>query len=82
MIENGNFLCLSCPSAFLAHQEGVFIPRDWPPAKGPSVLYLLRVLAVTSSFLGCRLNDSSEFRKQTRIKCTIIHGDSNLVALS
>ena len=34
-ILNGNFLCLSCPSAFLAHQQGVFVPRDWPAAKGP-----------------------------------------------
>ena len=34
MILNGNFLCLSCPSATFAHQHGGFVPRDRLPAKG------------------------------------------------
>ena len=34
IILNGNFLCLSCPSATLALQYGGFVPRDWLAAKG------------------------------------------------
>ena len=30
---NGNFLCLSCPSAIFALQHGGFVPREWLPAK-------------------------------------------------
>ena len=34
IILNGNFLCLSCPSATFALQYGSFVPRDWQAAKG------------------------------------------------
>ena len=34
IILNGNFLCLSCPSATYALQYGSFVPRDWQAAKG------------------------------------------------
>ena len=34
MIWNGNFLCLSCPSATFALQHGGFVPREWLAAKG------------------------------------------------
>ena len=34
IILNGNFLCLSCPSATFALQFGGFIPREWLAAKG------------------------------------------------
>ena len=34
MIWNGNFLCLSCPSATFALQRGGFVPREWLAAKG------------------------------------------------
>ena len=33
-ILNGNFLCLSCPSATFALQHGGFVPRKWLAAKG------------------------------------------------
>ena len=32
-IDIWDALFLPCPSAFLAHQQGVFVPCDWPPAK-------------------------------------------------
>ena len=32
---NGNFLCLSCPSATFPLQHGDFVPREWLAAKGP-----------------------------------------------
>ena len=35
-IGNGNFLCLSCPSATFALQHGSFVPREWLAAKGLS----------------------------------------------
>ena len=34
IILNGNFLCLSCPSATFASQHGDFVPREWQAAKG------------------------------------------------
>ena len=34
IILNGNFLCLSCPSATFAIQHGGFVPREWLAAKG------------------------------------------------
>ena len=34
IILNGNFLCLSCPSATFALQYGGFVPRDRLAAKG------------------------------------------------
>ena len=33
IIKSGNFLCLSCASAFLALHHGGFVPREWPAAK-------------------------------------------------
>ena len=33
-ILNGNFLCLSCPSATFALQHGGCVPREWLAAKG------------------------------------------------
>ena len=32
IILNGNFLCLSSPSATFASQHGSFIPREWKAA--------------------------------------------------
>ena len=29
IILNGNFFCLSCPSATFASQHGGFVPREW-----------------------------------------------------
>ena len=34
IILNGNFLCLSCPSATFLSQHGGFVPRKWKAAKG------------------------------------------------
>ena len=34
IILNGNFLCLSCPSATFALQHGGFGPREWLVNKG------------------------------------------------
>ena len=34
IILDGNFLCLSCPSATFALQHGGFVPREWLAAKG------------------------------------------------
>ena len=34
IILNGNFLCLSCPSATFALQHGGFAAREWLAAKG------------------------------------------------
>ena len=34
IILNGNFLCLSCPSATFALQHGGCVPREWLAAKG------------------------------------------------
>ena len=34
IILNGNFLCLSCPSAMFASPHGGFVPREWQAAKG------------------------------------------------
>ena len=34
IILDGNFLCLSCPSATFALQYGGFVPREWLAAKG------------------------------------------------
>ena len=34
IILNGNFLCLSCPSATFALQHEGFVPRKWLAAKG------------------------------------------------
>ena len=34
IILNGNFLCLSCPSATFASQHGGFVPREWKAGKG------------------------------------------------
>ena len=34
IILNGNFLCLSCPSATFALQHGGFVPGEWLAAKG------------------------------------------------
>ena len=34
IILNGNFLCLSCPSAMFASPHGGFVPREWKAAKG------------------------------------------------
>ena len=53
IIWNGNFLCLSCPSATFALQHGGFVPREWLAAKGllsPLILgnqatFLLRISA-------------------------------------
>ena len=33
IILNGNFLCLSCPSATFASRHGGFVPREWQAAK-------------------------------------------------
>ena len=33
IILDGNFLCLSCPSATFALQHGGFVPREWLAAK-------------------------------------------------
>ena len=35
---NGNFLCLSCPSATFASQHGGFVPLEWKAAKGLSLI--------------------------------------------
>ena len=35
VIWNGNFLCLSCPSATFPFQHGGFVPREWLAAEGP-----------------------------------------------
>ena len=40
IIVNGNFLCLSCPSATFSLQHGGFVPREWLAAKGLSVQVL------------------------------------------
>ena len=34
IILNGNFLCLSCPSATFALQHASFVPREWLAANG------------------------------------------------
>ena len=34
IILNGNFLCLSCPSATFASQCAGFVSREWQPTKG------------------------------------------------
>ena len=34
IILNGNFPCLSCPSATFSLQHGGFVPREWLAAKG------------------------------------------------
>ena len=34
IILNGNFLCLSCPSATFALQHGGFVPPEWLTEKG------------------------------------------------
>ena len=34
LVLNSHFLCLSCPSAFFALQQGGFVPREWLVAKG------------------------------------------------
>ena len=34
IVLNGNFLCLSHPSATFASQHGGFVPREWKAAKG------------------------------------------------
>ena len=34
IILNGNFLCLSCPSATFASQHRGFVLREWKPSKG------------------------------------------------
>ena len=40
IISNGNFLCLSCPSVFLAHQQGVILLYHVTGhCKGPIALY-------------------------------------------
>ena len=36
---NGNFLCLSSPSATFALQHGGYVPREWLAAKGLLVAY-------------------------------------------
>ena len=33
IILNGNFLCLSCPSATFALQHAGFVPREWLAAR-------------------------------------------------
>ena len=33
-IINGNFLCLSCPSATFSLQHGSFVPHEWLATKG------------------------------------------------
>ena len=33
IILNGNFICLSCPSATFVSQHGGFVPREWKAAK-------------------------------------------------
>ena len=35
IISNGYFLCLSCPSAALALEQGEFMPREFLASKGP-----------------------------------------------
>ena len=35
---NGNFLCLSCPSATFPLQHGGFVPREWLATKTLSLL--------------------------------------------
>ena len=40
-ILNGNFLCLSCPSATFVSQHGSFVPREWKAAKG--LFYVLKL---------------------------------------
>ena len=40
IILNGNFLCLSCPSATFAIQDCSFVPREWLAAKGLFTCYL------------------------------------------
>ena len=52
IILNGNFLCLSCPSATFALQHGGFVLREWQAAKGPIDCLLtmfLRVRSVTQT---------------------------------
>ena len=39
IILNGNFLCLSSPSATFALQHGGYVPREWLTAKGLLVAY-------------------------------------------
>ena len=49
IIWNGNFLCLSCPSATFALQHGNFVPREWLAAKG-LFLYILDQATCNSYF--------------------------------
>ena len=52
IILNGNFLCLSCPSATFALQDADFVPHEWQAAKGPIDCLLtmfLRVCSVTET---------------------------------
>ena len=47
---NGNFLCLSCPSATFPLQQGDFVPREWAKEKTFNVLLLVAVqLCLTMS---------------------------------
>ena len=39
IISNGNFLCLTSPSATFALQHGGYVPREWLDAKGLLVAY-------------------------------------------
>ena len=41
IIQNGNFLCLSCSRASLASQHDVFVSRDSSPAKGLSTTLVI-----------------------------------------
>ena len=51
IIWNGNFLCLSCPSATFALQHGSFVPREWLAAKAYSYTSLIKQLATVISLL-------------------------------
>ena len=51
---NGNFLCLSCPSATFALQYGGFVPRDWLAAKD-LLLFSLSSVMILLAFLSCSL---------------------------
>ena len=49
LVLNSHFLCLSCPSAFFALQQGGFVPREWLVAKGLIhclLLFTLLTLAI------------------------------------
>ena len=48
IISNGYFLCLSCPRAALALEQGEFMPRECLASKGPLFEMFLTSLKVRS----------------------------------